>query len=146
MNVLTDFAGYIFERITQTANEITPEIMDWKPVNEANSIYWILVHMTRIAYLLIPQLLTGTYNPEGWDDDYEQQKHSLTELKEDLGKARVRVLSLLSELDEAQLDEKVMIWGSMRPLKEPIFVLLGELLHHNGQIAMLRGINKRVNQ
>ncbi|MCB2171502.1 DinB family protein [archaeon] len=146
MNVLTDFAGYIFERITQTANEITPEIMDWKPVNEANSIYWILVHMTRIAYLLIPQLLTGTYNPEGWDDDYEQQKHSLTELKEDLGKARVRVLSLLSELDEAQLDEKVMIWGSMRPLKEPIFFLLGELLHHNGQIAMLRGINKRVNQ
>ena len=102
--------------------------------------------MTRIAYLLIPQLLTGTYNPEGWDDDYEQQKHSLTELKEDLGKARVRVLSLLSELDEAQLDEMIMIWGSMRPLKEPIFVLLGELLHHNGQIAMLRGINKRVNQ
>ena len=146
MNVLTDFAGYIFERVTQTANEITPDIMDWKPVNEANSIYWILVHMTRIAYLLIPQLLTGTYNPEGWDDDYEQQKHSLTELKEDLGKARVRVLSLLSELDEAQLDEKVMIWGSMRPLKEPIFVLMGELLHHNGQIAMLRSINKRVNQ
>ena len=32
MNVLTNFAGYIFERITQTANEITPEIMDWKPV------------------------------------------------------------------------------------------------------------------
>jgi len=146
MNVLTDFAGYIFERVTQTANEITPDIMDWKPVNEANSIYWILVHMTRIAYLLIPQLLTGTYNPERWDDDYEQQKHSLTELKEDIGKARVRVLSLLGELDEAQLDEKIMIWGSMRPLKEPIFVLLGELLHHNGQIAMLRGINKRVNQ
>ena len=146
MNVLTDFAGYIFERITQTANEITPEIMGWKPVNEANSIYWILVHMTRIAYLLIPQLLTGTYNPEGLDDDYEQQKHSLTELKEDLGKARVLVLSLLGELDEAQLDEMIMIWGSMRPLKEPIFVLLGELLHHNGQIAMLRGINKRVNQ
>lgn len=146
MNVLTDFAGYIFERVTQTANEITPDIMDWKPVNEANSIYWILVHMTRIAYLLIPQLLTGTYNPEGWDDDYEQQKHSLTELKEDIGKARVRVLSLLGELDEAQLDEKIMIWGSMRPLKEPMFVLLGELLHHNGQIAMLRGINKRVNQ
>jgi len=146
MNVLTDFAGYIFERVTQTANEITPEIMDWKLVNEANSIYWILVHMTRIAYLLIPQLLTGTYNPEGWDDDYEQQKHSLTELKEDIGKARVRVLSLLGELDKAQLDEKIMIWGSMRPLKEPMFVLLGELLHHNGQIAMLRGINKRVNQ
>jgi uncharacterized damage-inducible protein DinB len=146
MNVLTDFAGYIFESVTQTANEITPEIMEWKPVNEANSIHWILVHMTRIAYLLIPQLLTGTYNPEGWDEDYEQQKHSLTELKEDLGKARLLVLSLLAALDEAQLDEEIMIWGSMRPLKEPIFVLLGELIHHNGQIAMLRGINKRVNQ
>ena len=146
MNVLTDFSEYIFQRVTQTANEVTPDIMDWKPVKEANSIYWILVHMTRIAYLLIPQLLTGTYNPEGWDDDYEQQKHSLSELREDLAKARVQVLSLLDELNEYQLEEEIMIWGSKRPLKEPIFVLLGELLHHNGQIAMLRGIQKRVNQ
>jgi uncharacterized damage-inducible protein DinB len=146
MKVLTSFAGYIFERVAQTADEVTPEILDLKPVEEANSIYWILVHMTRIAYLLLPQLLTGTYNPEDWDDDYEQQNHSLDELREDLGKARVQVLSLLGELDEARLEEEIMIWNSRRPLKEPVFVLLGELLHHNGQIAMLRGIKKRSNQ
>ena len=146
MKVLTDFAGYIFHRVTQTANEVTPDILDWKPVEEANSIYWILVHMTRIAYLLIPQLLKGTYNPAGWDDNYEQKKHSLSELKEDLGKARVQVLSLLDNLDESQLEEEIMIWGSKRPLQEPIFVLLGELLHHNGQISMLIGVNKRANQ
>ena len=146
MRLLTDFAGYIFYRVSQTAEEVTPELLDWKPVEKANSVYWILTHMTRIAYLLLPQLLMGTYNPDGWDDDYEQQKHSLSELKDDLGKARVQVLSLLEELDEAQLEEEIMIWGSKRPLKEPIFVLLGELLHHNGQIAMLRGIKKRVNQ
>lgn len=146
MKVLTSFAGYIFELVTQTANEVTPEILDLKPVEEANSIYWILVHMTRIAYLLLPQLLTGTYNLKDWDDDYEQQNHSLYGLREDLGKARVQVLSLLGELDEARLEEEIMIWNSRRPLKEPIFVLLGELLHHNGQIAMLRGIKKRSNQ
>lgn len=145
MKVLTGFAGYIFDRVTQTANEITPEIMDWRPVEKANSIYWILVHITRISYLLLPQVLTGTYNPDGWDDDYEQQTHSLEELREHIGKARIQILSLLEELDEAQLDEEIMIWGSKRPLKEPLFVLLGELLHHNGQIAMLMGIKKRIN-
>ncbi|MCW4012028.1 MAG: DinB family protein [Candidatus Bathyarchaeota archaeon] len=146
MKVLTDFAGYIFHRVTQTADEVTPDILDWKPVEEANSIYWILVHMTRIAYLLIPQLLTGTYNPEGWDDDYEQQKHSLSELRDDLAKAKTQALSLLNELNESQLEEEIVIWGSKRLLKEPVFVLLGELLHHNGQISMLIGMNKRANQ
>lgn len=143
MSLLTDFAEYNFKRVTQTADEITPEMLDWKPVEEANSIHWILTHSTKIAYLLIPQVITGTYNPDGWDDDYEEQEHSLEELRRDLAEARERVLSLLGELDEEQLNEEIMIWSSLRPLKQPIFALLGELMHHNGQIAMLRGIKKR---
>lgn len=146
MSLLTDFAAYIFKRVTQTADEITPEILDWKLVDESNSIHWILTHLTKIAYLLIPQVITGTYNPDGWDDNYEAQEHSLEELRSDLADAQVNVLDLLGELSEKQLNEEIMIWGSMRPLKEPIFALLGELLHHNGQIAMLKGIKKRSNR
>lgn len=146
MGVLTDFAEYIFREITYTNDEITPEILDWKPVDEANSIRWILTHQTRIAYLLIPQVITGTNNPAGWDDDYQEQPHSLEELRNDLMEARENVLSLLDGLGEEDLNREIMVWGSMRPRKEAIFALLGELMHHNGQIAMLKGIKRRRDQ
>lgn len=146
MRLLTEFAEYIFREITYTNDEITPEILDWRPVEEANSIHWILTHQTRIASLLIPQVITGTNNPAGWDDNYQEQPHSLEELRNDLREARENVLSLLDELDEEDLNREIMVWKSMHPLKEAIFALLGELMHHNGQIAMLKGIKKRTNQ
>ena len=143
MNVLTDFAEYIFREITHTNNDITPGILDWKPVEGSNSIRWILTHQTRIANLLIPQVITGTYNPAGWDDHYQEEPHTLDELINDQREAREKVLPMLDGLSDADLNKEIMIWGEMRPLKEPIFALLGELMHHNGQIAMLKGIKKR---
>jgi uncharacterized damage-inducible protein DinB len=145
MCLLTDFTEYIFREITNTNDKITPEILDWRPVEEANSTHWILTHQTRIASLLIPQVITGTNNPAGWDDNYQEQPHSLEELRNDLREAREKVLTLLDGLEEEDLNRGIMIWGSTQPLKEAIFALLGELMHHNGQIAMLKGINKRTN-
>lgn len=142
-NILADFADYIFDRLEKIAEGLGDEEMHWKPVEESNSIYWILTHTTKIAYLLIPQVLDGTYNPAGWDDDYEQQKHSLGELQIDLKKGREKVVKGIRELSMEDLSHEIDIWGRKRPLKEPIFALLGELLHHHGQIAMLKGIYKR---
>ncbi len=144
-NILADFADYIFNRLENVVDGLKAEEMHWKPVEESNSIYWILTHTTRIAYLLIPQVIDGTYNPTGWDDDYEQKKHSLSELRVDLEKGREKVVGGIRKLNLEQLSEEIDIWGRKRPLKEPLFMLLGELLHHHGQIAMLRGIYKRAN-
>ena len=74
-----------------------------------------------------------------------QKKHSLSELRIDLEKGREKVVGGIRKLNLEQLSEEIDIWGRKRPLKEPLFVLLGELLHHHGQIAMLRGIYKRTN-
>ena len=144
MNVLTGFAEYIFREITHTNDGITPDMLDWKPVKEANNIRWILTHQARIASILIPQVISGTNNPEGWDDDYQERLHSLDELRHDLKNARENVPILLDGLSEEDLESEIMVWGSRRPLKEPVFALLGELMHHNGQIAMLKGIKRRM--
>ena len=144
-HILADFAGYIFHRLENVMGDLVEAEIHWKPTEESNSIYWILTHTTRIAFLLIPQVLDGTYNPAGWDDDYEEKKHSLEELRIDLEKGREKVVGGISKLSVEQLEEEIDIWGRKRPLKESLFVLLGELLHHHGQIAMLRGIYKRTN-
>lgn len=142
-NVLADYADYIFNRLENVVEGLDEDELHWKPVSGSNTIYWILTHTTRIAYILIPQVLDGTYNPAGWDDDYEQRKHSLDELRKDLEKARVKVVNDIRNLGDEKLLMEIDIWGRKRPLQEPLFVLLGELLHHHGQIAMLRGIYKR---
>jgi uncharacterized damage-inducible protein DinB len=143
MRLLKEFAEYIFREITYTNDEITPEILDWRLVEEANSIHWILTHQIRIASILLPQVITGTNNPKGWDDHYQERQHSLEELRRDLREARENVLSLLDGLNEEDLNKEIMVWGSKQPLKEAVFALLGELMHHNGQIAMLKGIKRR---
>ena len=144
-HIFDDFADYIFNRLENLIDGLGEEEMHWRPVEESNSIYWILTHTSRIAYILIPQVLDGTYNPAGWDDDYEQKKHSLEELSIDLQKAREMVVEGIRKLTTEQLENEIEIWGRKRPLKQPLFVLLGELLHHHGQMAMLRGIYKRTN-
>ena len=146
MNVLTDFAEYIFREITYTNDDISPEILDWKPVDEANNIHWILTHQTRIASVLLPKVLTRTNNPTNWDDDYQEQPHSLEELRRDQKDAREKVLTLLGGISEEDLSKETAIWGKKMPLKEPVFALLGELMHHNGQIAMLKGMKRRMDQ
>lgn len=142
-NILSEFAEYIYGRINRTFDEFEADELDWKPVEESNSVYWVLVHATRTAYLLIPQVLDGTYNPMGWDDDYAEKKHNLEELRSDLADGRKNVVSKISMMDDTKFSEEILIWGSKRPLKEVVFALLGELMHHNGQLAMLRGIYKR---
>jgi len=146
MRLLKEFAEYIFREVTYTNSEVTSEILDWKPVEESNSVRWILTHQARIACILIPQVITGTNNPAGWDDDYQERPHSLEELRNDLEEARRNVLSLLDGLSEEDLDRQITVWQSRQPLKEAVFALLSELMHHNGQIAMLKGINRRASQ
>ena len=146
MRQFIEFAEYIFREITYTSEEITPEFLDWKPHEESNSIRWILTHQTRIASILLPQVITGTNNPSGWDDDYQEQHHSLDELRNDLKEAKQKTLSLLNGLDEDAMNKEIMIWGSKHPRKEAIYALLGELLHHNGQITMIKGIKRRISK
>ena len=142
-SILAEFAESIFDRLNRTIDGVDEGELYWTPVAESNSLYWILVHTTRVGLLLIPQVLEKSHNPEGWDDDYEQEKHSLEELRRDLIEARKKVVGGLRKLSDAQLSEGILIWGAKRPLKEVLFGLLGELLHHNGQMAMHRGMYRR---
>lgn len=134
---------YIFERIGRTVKDLSAEELSWTPCQGANTIEWILTHMARIGYVLIPQVIQGTVKPEGWDDSYQDQPHSLEELLGDLNKAHEIISEGLSETSDAALASPLTIWGRDTDRKSLLFHLLAELIHHNGQIAMMRGIYRR---
>jgi uncharacterized damage-inducible protein DinB len=141
--LLKQHSDYIFERIEGTVKDLSEEEATWKPCPGSNDIRWILTHMARIGGILIPQVLHGTVKPGGWDNDYEEQPHTLNELNDDLRSAHEIISGGLDEMSDSELGKTLPLGERETDGKSLLFHLLTELIHHNGQIAMLRGIYKR---
>jgi len=146
--ILKDQAEYIYERIGRTLEGVTEKEMKWKPTEVSNSIEWILNHMARLSNLSLPRIIKGDpeYKPADWPDDYRDTHHSLEKMMGDVEKGRKVVLEGIGKLTSAQLEEEIPLWGGTRKRKTGLFAYLGELVHHNGQIAYLRGTMKRLKE
>jgi len=147
-SILKDQTEYIYERIRRTVEGLTEKEMKWKPTEVSNSVEWILNHMARISNLSLPRIIKGDpeYKPKNWPDDYREIHHSLEKMLIDIENGKKVVLEGIGKLTAAQLEEEIPLWGETRKRKIGLFAYLGELLHHNGQIAYLRGTMKRLKE
>ena len=147
-SILKDQAEYIFGSISRTVEGITEEDAKWKPTEESNSIAWTLNHMSRIANVSIPRIIKGNqeYKPAGWPDDYKEQDHKVEKMLKDINTAKKVVLKDIGNLTSEQLEEEIPLWRGKQKRKTGIFAYLGELVHHKGQIAYLKGTQKRLKE
>lgn len=141
--MLSEHAEFLFDAVKNNVTGLSEEELVWKPVPESNTIHNILRHMVRIAYVLLPQVIAGEVNPDGWDDDYEDTPQSYEKLLEDLDKANTLVVEGIKEMTPEDLEGTVKMWGRDLVRKQFIFHLLREVAHHSGQISMLKGMYKR---
>jgi len=144
-SILRDQTEYIYGKIGRTLEGLTEKEMKWKPTEVSNSIEWTLNHMARISNLSLPRIIKGDpeYKPEGWLDDYRDKHYSLEKMMGDIERGKNVVLEGIGKLTSAQLEEEIPLWGGTKKRKTGLFAYLGELVHHNGQIAYLRGTMKR---
>ena len=142
-NIFAEHADFMFNAVIENVSGLNGEQLSWKPTEGEKDIDTTLTHTARIALILIPQVIDGTVNSDGWDDDYESKPHTYEELLKDLNEARKVVVDGISGLDEDGLDAKLMLWGRELVTKNLLFHLLREIVHHSGQIAMLKGMHKR---
>lgn len=142
---MREYAEFIFERLQDTTKDLTEKEIEWRPVPESNNIRWILNHLARIANLSLPRIIKGDpeYAPEGWPADYRDTTHTLEKMLSDIGMGKGAVLGGLGALSSEDLEAEIPLWGGTRKRKTGLFAYLGELMHHRGQIAMLRGNIKR---
>lgn len=148
ISILREHAEYIYGRFERTVEGLTEKEMAWKPTEVSNNIEWILNHMARISHLSLPRIIRGDpdYTPEGWPEDYRDKHHSFKKMLKDIGEGKKVVLEGIGELTSAKLEEEIPLWGGTRKRKTGLFAYLGELVHHNGQIAYLRGTMKRLKE
>jgi hypothetical protein len=145
-SILKENIEYIYDRIGRTIEGLTEEEMKWKPTEASNNIEWILNHIARISNLSLPRIVKGDpdYTPKGWPDDYREKHHSIDEMAKDIEDGKKTVIETIGKLTAAQLEEEIPLWGSTRKRKIGLFAYIGELAHHNGQIAYIRGTIKRL--
>ena len=136
------FAEIAFARFDEATKNISKEEINWKPMEKANSIRWILTHLSQQWNVGIPRILTGDpgYKPKDWPEDYVgNRSYSFEKTMVDIKKGKSTVLSGIEELSLAELEAEIPLWGGTKKRQYGLLIYLSEIFHHVGQIAYLRG-------
>ena len=56
---LKAFASLGFDRLERATKDLTPEQLDWKSCPQANTVRWILTHMSSELYTFVPKVVKG---------------------------------------------------------------------------------------
>ena len=142
VEMIRRFAEISFDRFDRAAKDLSEKEIDWRPMEEANSIRWILTHLSQEWNVGIPRILKGDpeYKPEGWPEDYVGTKSlSLEKILSDIGKGKDAVMEGLGKLSSADLEAEIPMWGGTRKRQFGVLMYLSEILHHEGQIIYLKG-------
>lgn len=138
-----------FDRLERATKDLKEEQLDWKYCPQANTIRWILTHISSELHVFIPKILTGNkeYVPEGWPEDYTGNTgFSLEKILGDLQEGKDMLMKSLDELTAESLAQEIDWFYGVRPRENYLMFAISEILHHEGQIAAILGVEKRMKE
>ncbi|MDP2900870.1 MAG: DinB family protein [Candidatus Bathyarchaeota archaeon] len=143
--IMKEFAEYHLNALEETLKGLDEKEANYKPTGESNTVEWVVNHLCRITNTALPRIIKGdpNYKPIGWPDDYKEQHYSLDKYMADLAAGKRAVLDGIGKLTDAELEQDISLWGGTRKRKVGLFAYIGEIVHHKGQIAYIRGTVKR---
>lgn len=147
VDAIKAFTQIGFDRLERATKDLKETQMDWKSCTEANTIRWILTHLSQELHVYIPRILSGNreYKPEGWPEDYVgNASYSLEKIMGDLEKGRDDLMKKLDKLTDESLAEEIEFWRGKRKREFYLMLLISEIVHHEGQIAAILGVDKRM--
>jgi uncharacterized damage-inducible protein DinB len=147
-SILAEELEWAIGSLERTAEGLTDEEYKFKPTAASNSAQWQLNHVSRILNSSLISRIKGVeqYAPEGWPADYRDQDYPLDKLMADIKKGAETAIPMLKELSDESLEEEIPMWGGKRQRKIGLFAYIGEVIHHKGQLAYIRGTYKRLNE
>jgi uncharacterized damage-inducible protein DinB len=162
IEVLKDAYGRLPELVRSAIRELTPEQLCWAPAPGANSIGWLVWHLTRVQDGHVAELLdTGQIYADGvWaprfgrpagssDTGYGHGPDQVATVRPDDWRALDeyftavydRTLDYLDSLSESDLDRVVdKAWDPPVTLGVRLVSVVDDCVQHVGQAAYVRGI------
>jgi uncharacterized damage-inducible protein DinB len=141
------FAQVGFYRLERATKDLKEEQLDWKSCPQANTIRWLLTHLSSELHSFVPKILKGDkgYKPEGWPDDYVGNKaYTLKKINADLDEGKKKLMKSLDKLTEEELAVEMDWFYGKRPKEAYLMLAISEIHHHEGQIAAILGLESRM--
>jgi hypothetical protein len=145
MKIFTEFG---LKRLEWDLKKIDEETLDWKISPEANSVRWLLVHISMVLNVYLPRAFTSNLNylPGNWPKNYHGNINlSLETLFEDIKTGKNITLRGFQELSPESLEENLNWYIGDAKRETYLMILASEILHHEGQIAAIIGLKDRIN-
>ena len=134
-----------FNRLDRACQGITEEQLDWMSCSEANTIRWILTHLNSEFYVFVPKIRKGLdYNSELPEGYVGEKSLSQEKIMSDLEEGKKSLMKLLDDVTEEQLAVKVDWFLGNQPREMYLMMAISEIIHHEGQIAAILGVEKRL--
>jgi uncharacterized damage-inducible protein DinB len=146
--ILKEEFEFIFDALAGTLEGVDDKEFKYRLTEASNDIQSILNHLSRITNLNMMRVIKGNldYTPLHWPDDYVELDYGLDKLMSDLREGSEKVIKGVAGLSDSQLEQVIPLMSGPYPRKIGLFTYVGELFHHRGQIAFIRGTVKRLRE
>jgi len=98
-------------------------------------------------HVFFPKVVKGKkdYKPEGWPADYVGNAgYSLEKIKGDLETGKAKLKKMLGKLTPEILAEEMDLFLGVKPKETYLMLEISEIFRHEGQIAAILGVEKRM--
>ena len=147
IEAMKTFTEFGLTRLGWDLRKLDDETLDWKVTPEANTVKWLLRHISMILNVYLPRGFTGNlnYQPDKWPDNYhDSDQRSLETILEDIEKGKEATISGFDGLSDDSLDDLLDWYIGEEKREFYLMILSSEILHHEGQIAAIIGLRKRI--
>jgi uncharacterized damage-inducible protein DinB len=163
-DVLNDAFGRLPGLVDRAVRELSPEQLHWAPADGANTVGWLVWHLTRVQDDHVGDLIGGgqIYVADDWGPRFGLKSqpgdigygHSAAQvasvrpeswqaLAEYYGSVHARTMDYLSGLSDRDLDEVVDdAWDPPVTRGVRLISVLNDDAQHAGQAAYVRGLLK----
>jgi len=143
-NLIKEFALMGLDRLDNVTKDLKPEQLDWKSCPQANTVRWVLTHVSEVLNVYMPKFL-GAAPPNKWPKDYVgNTSYKLEKIKKDIERGTRGLKAGLNKLTNEKLEEEISGWAGKKSRQSYIMLMVGEVFHHEGQIAAMLGVEKRI--
>ncbi len=142
------FMEFGITRLEWDLNKLDNETLNWKITPEANSVRWLLTHISMILNVYLPRAFTNNlkYLPENWSDNYQDNDIlSIEKILADIENGKKVAINGFNKLSGNSLEEQLDWYIGESKRETYLMILVSEILHHEGQIAAILGLKERIN-
>lgn len=146
-DTIKEFAALGFSRLDRALDGMTEEQLDWMSCSEANTIRNIVTHLISEWYGFVPKIIAGDKDAKvkGVPEGYVGNKDlNLDQIMKDLKEGKDHLRKELGKVKDEDLAKEMDWFMGKKPVGFYLMLAVSEIIHHEGQIAAIRGVEKRL--